>query len=155
MISIKKRHIHLLLIAALLPLLISTANATAQSFTVHAGETVTRVVTLQVDDHIHISFTVTGQTSSTLDFSISDPNGNIIQRADNTGNFNYDFICTHEGDYQLNFTNTAANEDKLASLDYEIIHYIFGMPQMLFLTLIVAGLCVAAVAVFIGMSKKP
>jgi hypothetical protein len=41
------------------------------------------------------------------------------------------------------------------SLDYEVQHYIFGMDQMLFLTLIVVGICVAGIAVFVAMSKHP
>ncbi len=41
------------------------------------------------------------------------------------------------------------------TLDYEIDHYIFGIPQMLFMTIIIAVVCVVGVAVFIMLSKKP
>jgi len=45
------------------------------------------------------------------------------------------------------------SEDKLVTLDYEIQHYIFGIPQMLFLTIIIVLISVAAVATFILMEK--
>jgi len=90
-----------------------------------------------------------------LDFYITDPNGNILATFGTTGNVNYAFVCSQEGEYKLHFSNVASAEDKLVSLDYEVQHYIWGMEQMLFLTLIVVGICVAATAVFIIMSKPP
>jgi multisubunit Na+/H+ antiporter MnhC subunit len=155
MISTKKRLTFSLLAATMTLLLIPTANATAQSFTVHAGQEQTKLLNLAADDHVQIRFTVTGQATNVLDFFITDPNGNTIHNFGTTGNVNYEFVCSLEGEYTLHFSNAASAEDKLVSLDYEIAHYIFGMPQMLFLTLIVVGICIAAVAVFILMSKHP
>jgi hypothetical protein len=40
-------------------------------------------------------------------------------------------------------------------LNYEIDHYIFGMPQMLFMVIVIAVISVVGVAVFVGLSKKP
>lgn len=54
---------------------------------------------------------------------------------------------------RCSFPTFGSSEDKLVSLDYEVQHYIFGMPQMLFLTIIIVLVCVAAVAVFILMGK--
>lgn len=53
----------------------------------------------------------------------------------------------------MHFSNSASSEDRLVSLDYEVQHYILGMPQMLFLTAVIVVVCVAAVAVFILMGK--
>lgn len=145
----------LLLAATAFLLLIPTVNAAAESFTVRAGQEETKLLNLAVEDHVLVRFTVTGGTTSALDFSITDPNGNIMETFGNTGSVNYAFVCSQDGEYKLNFTNIASAEDKLVSLDYEVEHYIFGMPQMLFLTFIVVGTCVAAVAAFILMSKHP
>lgn len=155
MISIKKRLTCSLLAATIVLLLIPTVSATAESFTVHAGQEETRFLKLVADDHVQIRFTVTGQTTNVLDSYITDPPGNVMQNFGTTGNVNYAFVCSQEGEYKLHFSNVASTEDKLVSLDYEIQPYIFGMPQMLFLTLIVVGICIAAVAVFILMSKHP
>ncbi len=45
------------------------------------------------------------------------------------------------------------SEDKLVTFDYEIQHYIFGIPQMMFLTIIIVLISVAAAATLILMGK--
>jgi len=69
------------------------------------------------------------------------------------GTVSYPFVCDEAGEYFLHFSNTDTSEDKLVTLDYEIQHYIFGIPQMLFLTIIIVLVSVAAVATFILMGK--
>jgi hypothetical protein len=146
MILIKKC-LTFLLLAATLVLLVPMVRATALSFTVHAGQEEIRPLRLVVDDHVQIRFTVTGQATDVLGFHITDPQGNIMEDFGTTGNVNYAFVCLQEGEYRLHFSNVVSAEDKLVSLDYEVQHYTFGMQQNLFLTLVVAGICVAAVAV--------
>jgi hypothetical protein len=144
-----------LLVTALVFLLIPAVRATAESFTVHAGQEEIKPLSLATDDHVQVRFTVTGQTTNVIDFYVTDPNGNTTANFGSTGSVNYAFVCSQEGEYRLHFSNAASTEDKLVSLDYEVQHFIFGMDQMLFLLLIVVGICVAAVAVFIVMSKHP
>jgi multisubunit Na+/H+ antiporter MnhC subunit len=155
MILIKK-HLTLSLLATTIVLLFApTVRATAESFTVRAGQEEIRSLSLAADDHVQVRFTVTAQGVSVLDFYITDPHGNIMKDFGATGDLNYAFVCSQEGEHKLHFSNVASAEDKLVSLDYEVQHYIFGMQQNLFLTLIVVGICVAAIAVFILMSKHP
>ena len=153
MVSIRMRltFIFLGVLAALL--LTPIAMATAMSFTVQAGQEVTKTLNLAVDDHVQIRFTVTGQTTSALGFYVTDPAGNVKVTFGIIGNLNYAFVCSEQGEYGLHFSNIGSTEDKLVSLDYEVEHYMFGMPQMLFLTLIVVGICVVMVAVFILIGK--
>jgi hypothetical protein len=155
MMLIKKHLACSLLTAAIVLLLVPAAGATAQSFTVRAGQEQTKTIDLVIDDHVQIRFTVIGQSASTIDFHITDPHGNVMETFGATGNVNFAFVCSLEGTYTLHFSNVASAENKLVSLDYEVTPYIYGMPQMLFLVLIVAGILIAAVAVFILMSKHP
>jgi multisubunit Na+/H+ antiporter MnhC subunit len=155
MILIKKHLIFSLLAATIVLLFVPTVRATAESFTVRAGQEEIRSFSLAADDHVQVRFTVTAQGVSVLDFYITDPRGNIMANFGTTGNVNYAFVCSQEGEYKLHFSNVVSAEDKLVSLDYEVQHYVFGMQQNLFLTLIVVGICVAAIAVFILMSKHP
>jgi hypothetical protein len=143
----------LLLIAMLFAVLTSNVSATTLQFTVPNGEETLKTLSLSADDHVVVEFTVVGQTSNVLDFYVTDPDGNVQAAFSGTGNVNYPFICNKTGDYVLHFDNTIWSDDKLVTLDYEIQHYIFGMPQMLFLTMIIVLICVAAVAVFILMGK--
>jgi len=152
---INKRLACSFLAVAIVLLFVPAVGAVAQSFTVRAGQEETKTVSLVVEDHVQIRFTVIGKTVSTIDFYVTDPLGNGMVSLGTTGNANYDFICSLEGVYTLHFSNVASAEDKLVTLDYEVTPYIFGMPQTVFLVLIACGLCVGAVAVFILMSKHP
>ncbi len=130
-------------------------QATVASFTVQAGKEITRLLSLAVEDHVAIKFAVVGgQGGSTLDFWITCPNGTNKAINLDVGNLDYRFVCDKEGEYVMHFSNDGSFEDMFVSLDYEIQHYILGMPQMLFLTMAVVLVCVAAVAVFILMGKR-
>jgi hypothetical protein len=126
--------------------------ATATNFTVRAGEEVTKTISLAVDDHVLIKFTVVGAPDNALNFVMVYPNG-TLKDFGVVGDFSYSFVCDTEGKYVLRFSNLHSSGESFVTLDYEIEHYLFGIPQMLFLTIIIAVLCVAAVAVFILMGK--
>jgi hypothetical protein len=153
MICIRRYALHVLLAATLIVLLVSSVKATSMSFTVPAGQVEIKTVDLAAEDHVTITFSVTDQDASGLDFYILDPQGNVQEMFNSTSSVNYQFVCSQAGQYELCFSNTGSAQDKLVSLDYEVEHYIFGMPQMLFLTLIVVGICLAMVAVFVLMGK--
>jgi hypothetical protein len=151
----KKRLACSLLAVAIVLLLVPAVRGVAESFTVKAGQEETRTISLVVEDHVQIRFTVIGQTISTLNFYITDPNGHTMKTFSAAGNVNYAFICSQKGDYMLHFSNVASTEDKLVSLDYEVTPYIYGIPQTLFLVLIIVGICMVMVTVFILKSKHP
>jgi hypothetical protein len=133
-------------------MLIPSAKATSTSFTVHSNEEATRVLRLKIEDHVFISFTVVGAPENAIHFYLACPNG-TVKDFGNVGDFHYTFVCDVEGDYVLRFSNMGSFVDKLVTLDYEVEHYIFGIPQMLFLTIVIAVICVIAVASFIFLSK--
>jgi len=72
-----------------------------------------------------------------------------------SSDFSYSFICDVEEEHVLHFVNTNQTEYLLATLDYEIQHYIFGIPQMLFMVILIAIISVVGVAIFIGLSPRP
>jgi len=133
-------------------MLIPSAKATSTSFTVHSNEEVTKVLKLKVEDHVLVSFTVIGAPENAIHLYLACPNG-TEKDFGNVGDFHYTFICDVEGNYILRFSNIGSFVDKLVTLDYEVEHYIFGIPQMLFLTIIIAIICIIAVATFILLSK--
>lgn len=154
MIRLKKEPIRFLFIIIVLGILVQHAEATAISFTVPKGEEITRTISLVVEDRVLVKFTVVGKTAHTLDFYITDPDGDVKVEYPNVGRVSYPFVCDEAGEYVLHFSNTDSPEDKHVALDYEIQHYIFGIPQMLFLTIIIVLVCMAAVATFILMGKR-
>lgn len=143
----------LFLIVLSATILIQTAAATTANFNVAAGKEETRTLNLAVDDHVVIHFSVVGgQSESMLDFHMMLPNG-TVKNFGLVGSLSYRFVCDTDGDYLLHFSNVGLSEDKLVSLDYEVEHYVFGLPQMFFLTLVIVLFCVGAVAVFILLGK--
>jgi len=141
-----------LFVAIAFSIIVQLAEATTVNFTVHGGEEVTKTISIAVEDRVLIRFTVVGQYDSSLHFYITYPNGSVKDFG-KVGNFHYPFVCDAEGEYVLHFSNTDSTVDKLVTLDYEVQRYIFGIPQMLFLTIIIVVVCVAAVAAFVLMGK--
>ncbi len=132
------------------------AYARTMTLNVAAGEEKSEPLNLSVDDHVVMKVSVIGLgggSENVLDFSLCNPDGTVKKSFVGTGSVDYSFICEVDGTYAMNFSNVAYPHDKQVTLNYEIEHYIFGMPQMFFLTIVIAILCVAAVAVFIFMGK--
>ena len=148
-----KKILATILVAIVLVILVECASATVLQFTLPAGEATTRSLKLAVEDRVMIKFSVLGQAEDTIDFHITAPNRTVVATYSKQGNVRHSFICEEAGEYVLTFSNTYSSEDKFITLDYEIQHYIFGIPQMLFMTMIIVMICVAAVAVFIMMGK--
>jgi hypothetical protein len=149
MIRLKREPIRFLFIVIVFAVLVQPADATAMYFTVPKGEETTRSINLVAEDRVLVKFTVVG----TLDFYITDPNGEVQIEYSRVDTVSYSFVCDEAGEYVLHFSNTDTSEGKLVTLDYEIQHYIFGIPQNLFLTLIIVLVCMGAVATFILMGK--
>ena len=157
MTHLRRSSAYILIILALTAVFIGLGHATTTQFTLKEGGEVTHPINLTVDDRVLIQYkviSVTADTSHTVQFSIIFPKGTMKEFGD-SGDFSYSFVCDAEGEYKLNFTNTDQTENKLVTLNYEIDHYIFGMPQMLFMVILIAVVSMVGVAVFIGLSRKP
>jgi len=134
-------------------LFVQIVIATTANFKVSAGQEESRTLSLSTDDRVLIEFTVLGgQDGSTLHFYATYPNG-TTKDFGFVGNHVQRFVCDKDGDCLLHFSNTESSEDRFVSLDYEIEHYFFGLPQMFFLTIVIVCICLAAVAVFILMGR--
>jgi hypothetical protein len=138
-------------ILALLGVLLGLCQATITSFIVKGGEEVTHPISLIVEDRVLIQYKVVGGNINALQFSINLPNG-TVRDFSGSGDFSYSFICDDEGEYVLNFVNSDQTEIYV-TLDYEVQHYIFGIPMMLFMTLIIVVACAVGVAAFVLMGR--
>jgi hypothetical protein len=154
MANLRRSPVNILIILALLSVLIALGQATITSLTVKAGEEVTHPLNLIAEDRVLIQIKFVGGNVSAMQFSISFPNG-TVKDFSGSGDFSHSFICDVEGEYMLHFVNTDQKENLLVTLDYEVQHYIFGMPQMLFMVILIAIISVVGVAVFIGLSQRP
>ncbi len=156
MTSLRKISVYAIIVLVLLAVFTGVSEATTLSITVPAGEEVTRKINLVVDDHVLIRFTVLGTSGSKgVAFILSFPNPEVDIKFGETGAVSYTFVAEVDGEYTLHFINNDTTESKLITLNYEIDHYVLGIPQMLFLALIIAVLCVAMVASYVLMSRRP
>jgi hypothetical protein len=95
---------------------------------------------LLLEDHILLQIRSIGGTLGNFSASLYLPDGSVTNFG--TGNsFDYSFICELEGEYLLKLVNKDVESDKFVTLNIEIQNYVFGMPKMLFLTLIIVGIC--------------
>jgi len=132
--------------------LVLPARATTMNFTVYRDKEVDKSFGLAVEDHVLIKFNVVATFDKAIHFCLICPNGTQVDFG-KVGSLDYSFVCDLEGEYVLRFSNVGSAEDKLVALDYEVQHYIFGFPQMLFLAMLIAVICVAAVASYILIGK--
>jgi hypothetical protein len=154
---LRRSPVYILIILALTVAFTGLGHATTTNFTLKGGGELTHPINLIANDRVLIQCKVISalaDTSNTVQFSINFPNGTVKDFGEK-GDFSYSFVCDAGGEYMLNFTNNDQTENKLVTLNYEIDHYIFGMPQMLFMVILIAVVSVIGVAVFIGLSKKP
>ena len=69
------------------------------------------------------------------------------------GQRNFSFAATATGTYILHFDNSLSPEDEIVTLNYSIQHYIMGIPQNMFLVIVIAVIVVLAVAAFAFLGK--
>ena len=154
MANLGRKVVFAFIILALLGVLMGFGHATITSLIVKGGEEVSHPIQLIVGDRVLIQYKVIGGNPSAMNFSINFPNG-IVKNFGTSSDFSYSFVCDIEGEYVLHFVNTDQTEEVRVTLDYEIDHYIFGMPQMLFMVILIAVVSMVGVAVFVGLSRKP
>ena len=156
MANLRKTNCASIVILVLTAFFVGIGEAATLSITLKQGEEVTQPISLVVEDRVLIQVKVLGATSSSsrIQFSMTCPNG-TVQNFGEVVDFTIGFVCDLEGEYTLNFMNTDQNENMLVTLNYNIDHYIFGIPQTLFLVLLIGVVSVVGVAVFIGLSRKP
>jgi len=130
-----------------------SVNATTESITVPPRSEVTRSLKLQTDDRVTIGFSVVGQTVNAINFSVTDPNGDIIVRYKTVGQRSFSLHATTPGVYTLHFGNSDSSEEKMVTLNYDIQHYIFGLPQTLFYVFVIGVVSVIGIAFFVLLGK--
>jgi len=132
-------------------LIIGLADAVAQTFTVSAGHEVIKTMGLNEGDVVSGRLNVVGG-SNDIRFHVTDPNGNVIVRFDQASATNFGFTVSRTGTYSLHFDNTLSDSDKTVTINYDVQHYILGMPQEFFYVFVVLFIGILGVMVFIAIA---
>ena len=142
----------LLVVICFLVCSVGIVQAATTSFSVDPGKEFVRTIDLDSGDKIQISFTVLGGTSNMLHFWILLPNATAMDYGE-IGQCSTNFITNTKGEVELHFDNINSSDSKLVTLNYEIEHYIVGIPQMIFLLIVIALLLVGITAGYLIMGK--
>lgn len=145
----------LMRLSVVFTLLITTmavVQAATESLNVQAGEDLIRKIAMSAEDHLRITFTVLSQSSSSFRFWIVFPNGTSRDYEESTS-YNINFASDVQGECELHFDNTNSSSTQLITLNYEIEHYYFGIPEIPFLIIVIGVLLLCIVAGYIIMGK--
>jgi len=150
MMSIRKLGC-LLLILCLFVGAIGIVHAATEGFNVEAGQDFVCKIDVSAGDRVQLSFFTTGQESSDLCFSLVLPNSTVIN-VDDVGQYSTSFTSNVGGTCELNFDNNSS-APVFVALNYEVDHYILGMPEMIFVLAAIVVLLMVIVAGYFIMSK--
>jgi len=128
--------------------------ATAETIPVPAGQTMVRSVDLNSEDEVSGRVTVVGGESKYINFTVVGPNNQIVCPTQSVTMINFKFSASETGTYNFVFDNSQSTIDKTVSLNYDVKHYWFGLPQEFVLMLIVVFVGVLALVIYAMASKR-
>ena len=85
-------------------------------------------------------------------FSLVFPNSTVISVGD-VGQYSTSFTSDVGGTCELNFDNSNSSTPVFVALNYEVDHYILGIPEMIFVLAAIVVLLMVIVTGYIIMSK--
>ena len=149
---LKKSIIYTLVFFVSVSLVIELGQSITSSINIKPESEFEQILNLELEDHVLIQIKTLGVNSNNFSSKLFLPNGSLIEFGEEK-QIDYSFICEIEGQYILKFFNNDSQNDTLITLNYEIQNYVFGMPKMLFLTLMIVGICLVGVVIFVFLGK--
>jgi hypothetical protein len=131
----------------------SIVNAVSRTIRIEAGEKKTESVYLNVNSVISGKLNAIGDSNSEIDFYITGPDGKTVLSKERITVKNFRLTAAKEGTYTLHFDNSFSTERKTVTYNYDVRHYIFGMPQEDFLVLLVMIIATIGIVLFAAISR--
>jgi len=141
-----------IVVFTLLAATLSAGQAATESLTIQAGEEKVKTLNLLSGDHVRIAFTALSDSYTSFRFYIIFPNGTAEDYEEDT-NYPISFISDVGGECELHFDNSNSPSSKLVTINYEIEHYYFGLPEIPFLMIVIVLLLLCIMAGYIIMGK--
>lgn len=132
--------------------LLDIAHATIESLNIEAGKELVYKINVASEDRVQLTFVITGQASSNLSTSIILPNSTVIN-LEELDQYSTRFTSNVQGTCELHFDNTNSSEHTFVALNYNVEHYILGVPEMIFVLAAIAVLLMVIVSGYIIMGK--
>lgn len=125
------------------------------SFTLQPLKEHTITLNLRETDSVSGSFSVVSNDESGVNFFVIDPYNATILRFDNVLQRNFSFVAEADGNYQLHFDNSVSEtQRKTVTVNYNMTHYIMGMPEEQFLFIVIAAVAVIGIILYAVLMPK-
>jgi len=141
------------LLLGVLILGINAVSAVSRTIYVDAEQEKVESISLKVDDEVSGRISVVGGSNNDIDFNITDPNGEAVVPKERVSVKDFRFTASKEGTYKLHFDNSFSTERKTVTFNYDVRHYIFGIPQEDFLVFLVMIVAVIGLLLFVALSR--
>ncbi len=143
-----------LIVLALLICLAGTVQARTESFIVQAGAEEVQTTDLASEDRVTLKFSAVGDNPSTIHFWVTFADGTTTDYGEVPGR-EMSFTSEVSGQFTMHFdnSNSPTPTSRLVTLNYDVEHYYFGIPGVLFILMAIAVLLVGIVAGYVVMGK--
>lgn len=151
-----RMRVHFLLVFCFLfgvLLLGNVVEAVAHTISVDAGQEEVESVSLKVDDEVSGRISVVGGSDNDIDFYVTDPGGKVIVPKERVSVKDFRFTASKEGIHELHFDNSFSADTKTVTFNYDVRHYIFGIPQEDFLVFVVMIVAVIGLVLFAALMR--
>jgi hypothetical protein len=111
-----------------------------------------KVVSFDLNSGDSASGTMVTNGAVTVDFWVTDSQNRNVTVYSNVGNAEFSFEAQTSGTFQFHMFNKNS-ETVVGTLNYTLVHRIFGMPQEIFLLLVIVGIVLLMLIVWAAMSK--
>ena len=112
-----------------------------------------QTITLNLNNGDSVTGTVVVNGQGVIDFWISDPQGTNATNYSNVGQTGFSMNAQTSGNFTLHMFNTSTNSSVSATINYNPNYTILGMPQELFLLLVIVGIALLLIVVWALSSK--
>jgi hypothetical protein len=128
---------------------------TNSSFTLQPLKEHTITLSLQETDGVSGSFSAVSEDETGVNFYVTDPYNNTILHYDNVLQRSFSFTAEVNGNFQMHFDNSLFEAySKTVSLNYDVTHYIMGLPQEQFLMIVVLAVAVIGLMLYAVLMPK-
>lgn len=152
MIFFRKIIVYTILCLVFASLFFGIVNAITFNINIEPNSQVEHKLDLLLEDRILLQIRNIGSSTGNFSVNLHFPDG-FIENIGNGNSIDYDFICELEGGYILKLENWDLESDIMVTLNVEIQNYFFGIPKMLFFTLVIVGICLVGVVFFVFLGK--
>jgi hypothetical protein len=132
---------------------INGVSAVSQTIYVDAEQEKVETLSLRVDDEVSGRVSVVSGSNNDIDFYITDPNEEVVVPKERVSVKDFRFVASKEGTYTLHFDNSFSTDRKTVTFNYDVRHYIFGIPQEDFLVFLVMIVALVGLVLFVALSR--